>query len=129
MSGCVGVEAVVFFDGVEVGVDVVGGVEDAVDADEAFGVVDVGEQDGDAGLVGDAQEAGVPVVVAAACAFGCDGDDELVAGVELLGDLGGDVGVVAAVDGYASESAHEVSYGEDEPGFFHEEFCFDSYGA
>ena len=88
-----------------VAVHIAGGLEKAVDAHGARGIVDVGENDGHLSGLSYIKEASVPVRVRATRAFGSDADGQALVRVECFHYRGCDVGAMVLRDRYSANRA------------------------
>src|SRR3569623_3793059 len=98
---------VVRADLVHVGGDVTREVDQRTDADSLARVVEVARRARAVGAQCDAVEAGLPVVCAAARAFGWAHECEVVSRAQLFDHLGGDVDGVAAIDRDRAKTAEQ----------------------
>ena len=103
--------------------------DDSLGADNSpLGEVETIEQDGNPGLEGDVVEAFLPLRLGFACSFRGDAEAERVGLPCLFCDDVGGVHLLRAIDGYASEPAHQYAHGPEEPFLLHEEVAVVAFG-
>ena len=118
------IRAIVFHDFAHIGFNVASGVE-RLGADDAFArEVEGVELDGEVGLERDEVEAALPLRGQGACAFGRDGQFEMVFGCQgALGQLVRQARLATALHGHTAQTAEEAAHRPEEPFALHQESC------
>lgn len=115
---------IVFHDFAHIGFDVARGVE-RLGADDALaGEIEGVELDGETCLERDEIESALPLRGQGACAFGRDGQFEMVLGfLGALGQLVGQARLATALYGHTAKAAKEAAHRPEEPFALHQESC------
>ena len=117
----------VFFDFLHLSFYVAVG-DDGLGADDfPFSEVEAIEQDGYVGFECDVVEAFLPFGLSLAGAFGGDAEPELPGLPCLVGDDVGGAHLFAAIDGYASQPAHQDAHRPEEPLLLHQEVAMKAF--
>ena len=113
-----------------VGISVARGVENGVNGDCLCAEVYHSQLDGDAGLVGDVQKAGVPAVGAAAGTLGGDGNMQAVGVAKLFDDgLCQRLAALLTLHRYASDGLENPAQGRKEPRRLHHKAGMTGHGG
>ena len=115
---------IVFHDFAHIGFDVARGVERLGANDALAREIEGVELDGETSLERDEVEAALPLRGQGACAFGRDGQFEMVLGrFGALGQLVGQARLATALHGHTAKAAEEAAHRPEEPFALHQESC------